>query len=113
MLPPDLATLEGITLDGDEPVFNEPWEAQAFAMTLSLHEKGHFTWKEWAQVLSEEIHSGEDQEYYRHWLTALEKLVSQKNLTSKEALETRRTEWQKAAKNTPHGEVIVLGRGKH
>ena len=29
--------------DDGEPVFREPWEAQAFAMTLALHERGLFT----------------------------------------------------------------------
>ena len=33
-----------IPRDADGPVFREPWEAQAFAMTLALHERGLFTW---------------------------------------------------------------------
>ena len=41
--------------DGDEPVFNEPWQAHAFAMAVSLHAKGLFTWPEWAQALAEQI----------------------------------------------------------
>jgi hypothetical protein len=39
----------------DEPVFREPWEAQAFAMTVLLHQRGLFTWAEWAQALGAEI----------------------------------------------------------
>jgi hypothetical protein len=31
------------------PVFSAPWEAQAFAMVLALHERGLFTWPEWAR----------------------------------------------------------------
>jgi len=30
-------------------------EAQAFAMALALHERGLFTWPEWAATLGEEI----------------------------------------------------------
>ena len=30
----------GVPRDADGPVFREPWEAQAFAMTLALHERG-------------------------------------------------------------------------
>ena len=41
--------------DPDGPVFREPWEAQAFAMTLALHERGLFTWPEWAAALAAEI----------------------------------------------------------
>jgi len=45
----------GVPRDADGPVFREPWEVQAFAMTLALHERGVFTWKEWAAALADEI----------------------------------------------------------
>ena len=99
----------------DGPVFREPWEAQAFAMTLHLHERGLFTWSEWAQMLGEAIRaaevSGDDWDgsgYYRHWLAALERLVSEKGIASPEALENRRTAWNRAAHATPHGAPIRL-----
>ena len=41
-------TLPDLPRDADGPVFREPWEAQAFAMAVSLHERGLFTWPEWA-----------------------------------------------------------------
>jgi hypothetical protein len=37
-----------IPRDRDGPVFRAPWEAQAFAMAVTLHERGVFTWQEWA-----------------------------------------------------------------
>ena len=46
------AAVPGIPRDAEGPVFREPWEAQAFAMTVKLHEAGHFTWPEWAAVLA-------------------------------------------------------------
>jgi nitrile hydratase accessory protein len=71
----------------DEAPFREPWEAQAFAMTVKLHEAGHFTWPEWAAVLSEEIAEAQRQgdpdlgtTYYHHWLRALERIVVEKRL---------------------------------
>jgi nitrile hydratase accessory protein len=77
-----LKDLPGILLQGDGPVFNEPWEARAFAMTLALHERGVFTWPQWAAALSREIdraHASGDADrgdtYYQHWLLALESLV--------------------------------------
>jgi nitrile hydratase accessory protein len=80
-----LQDLPGIPLDADSPVFNEPWEARAFAMTLALHERGLFTWPQWAHALSREIdraHEFGDPDlgdtYYQHWLRTLESLV--KNL---------------------------------
>ena len=85
------------------PVFRQPWEAQAFAMTLLLHERGLFTWSEWAQVLGEAVRaaevSGDDQDgsgYYRHWLAALEQLVAAKGIVPPEALEDRRAAWDRA-----------------
>jgi nitrile hydratase accessory protein len=70
-------------MDAGSPVFNEPWEARAFAMTLALHERGVFTWPQWAEALSRQIaqaHAAGDADlgdtYYQHWLRALESLVS-------------------------------------
>jgi len=78
-----LRNLPGIPLDADSPVFNQPWEARAFAMTLALHERGVFTWPQWAEALSRQIElaraAGDEDlgaTYYQHWLRALESLVS-------------------------------------
>ncbi|MEP7068496.1 MAG: nitrile hydratase accessory protein [Usitatibacter sp.] len=100
-----------------EPVFKAPWEAQAFAMTVALHERGAFTWKEWAAALAEVIaevrERGEPDdgtEYYRHWLTALERLTARKGLVTEASLTQRRHEWEEAAHRTPHGKPIELVR---
>ncbi len=105
---PDLVTLPGITLQDNEPVFSEPWQAQAFAMVIQLHENGVFDWNEWAGALSQEIHGGTERDYYQHWLAALEKLVAAKGIASTDALATRKRQWEEAAANTPHGEPIRL-----
>jgi len=77
-----VAGLPGLPRDGDMPVFNDPWEARAFAMVLALHERGLFTWPQWAAALSRQIALAQDSgdadladTYYRHWLLALESLV--------------------------------------
>ena len=49
------SAVPGIPQDEDGPVFREPWEAQAFAMTLALYDRGLFTWSEWAAALAGEI----------------------------------------------------------
>ena len=97
------------------PVFREPWEAQAFAMAVALHERGVFTWTEWAAVLSAEIKQAEasgdcsdGSTYYRHWLSAIERLVGEKGITSPQALAERRDAWDRAAHATPHGQPILL-----
>ncbi len=100
----------------EDPVFKAPWEAQAFAMTLALHERGEFTWKEWAQtlaaVIAEVRERGEPdtgENYYRHWLTALERITQCKGLVTQALLEERRHAWEDAAHRTPHGQPIELG----
>ena len=111
----DLQVLPLLPRDADGPVFNAPWEAHAFAMTLKLHERGVFTWAEWAAALSRAIaaaQAGGDADlgdtYYRHWLDALESLVSSKNISSTHELTRYQAAWDHAADRTPHGQPIVL-----
>ncbi|MBJ6127542.1 nitrile hydratase accessory protein [Microvirga splendida] len=101
--------------DDGEPVFREPWEAQAFAMTLALYEQGLFTWTEWAGALSAAIKqaqaSGDCDDgstYYQYWLAAIEQLVRDKGIASEQALAERRGAWDRAAHATPHGQPILL-----
>ena len=104
--------------NGSEPVFSEPWEAQAFAMAVSLHEQGLFTWPEWARALAEQIASAQVQgdadrgdTYYHHWLAALEKLVAARAGSSMEELVRYQHAWRRAAERTPHGQPIDLAPG--
>ncbi len=113
---PDLlAALPEIPRDAAGPVFREPWEAQAFAMAVALHERGVFAWTEWADALAGEIKAAQaagdpdhGDTYYKHWLAALEKLVAAKAVASRAELETRRDQWDRAARATPHGQPIEL-----
>ena len=96
-------------------MFREPWEAQAFAMALALHERGLFTWKEWAATLAEEIKRAQaegdadtGETYYRHWLATLERLVAAKGVASSQTLGRYRDAWDHAADRTPHGSPIEL-----
>jgi nitrile hydratase accessory protein len=113
----DLGALPALPRDEGGPVFKAPWEAQAFAMTLSLHTGGVFTWREWADALAAELAAaaarGEPDDgshYYEHWLAALEKLVARKKLIPGDELERRVDEWDAAARATPHGKPIELAR---
>jgi nitrile hydratase accessory protein len=101
--------------DEDGPVFREPWEAQAFALALSLHERGVFSWTEWAATLGEEIKKAQaagdpdtGETYYRHWLAALERLVAAKGLADAQTLARTRAAWERACARTPHGSPINL-----
>jgi len=114
----ELPTLPGLPRDEQGPVFRAPWQAQAFAMALALHEKGLFTWTEWADALAHVIreapaHEGEDANdaYYRQWLQTLETLVARKGASTGPELERYRAAWDHAADRTPHGQPIELQAG--
>jgi nitrile hydratase accessory protein len=110
------AALPGIPSEPDgAPVFREPWEAQAFAMALALHERGLFTWNEWAATLGEEIKRAQaagdpdtGETYYRHWLNTIERLVTNKGIATEATLHRYRDAWDHAADRTPHGTPIEL-----
>lgn len=111
-----LATsLPGIPKDDDGPVFQEPWQAKAFALTVSLHEQGLFSWTNWGEYLSAEIKEAEIQgrtdtaaAYYSHWMTALEKILCNKKILHDHSLAIRKNDWMVAAANTPHGKPVIL-----
>jgi nitrile hydratase accessory protein len=105
----------GVPQDNDGPVFKEPWQAQAFAIALALHERGVFTWNEWAATLSDEIKRAQaagdpdtGETYYLHWLATLERLVAEKGVASRETLDQYRDAWDRACDRTPHGKPIEL-----
>lgn len=109
------ADFTGQPRDDSGAVFREPWEAQAFAMTLVLHQRGLFSWPEWAEALSAQIATAQaagdadlGDTYYRHWLAALEALVAAKGASSSEELSRYRRAWAHAADRTPHGQPIDL-----
>lgn len=108
-------SVPGIPRDADGPVFSAPWEAHAFALAVTLHERGLFIWPEWTLALTEEIARAQEAgdpdtggTYYRHWLAALEKLVASKGVASTETQLRYRDAWDHAADRTPHGKPIEL-----
>lgn len=115
------ATLDstpGLPKDREGPVFSEPWQAQAFALTVRLHEAGHFSWTEWVSALSREIAAGASVDagpaetiYYLQWLAALEKLVAEKGLASAAALAERKAAWRSAFESTEFGHPVALDAG--
>jgi nitrile hydratase accessory protein len=90
-------------------------------MAVKLSEAGYFTWSEWASALADELKAAADRgepdndgsHYYHHWLAALERLVTAKGLTSRDALNDRKEAWADAYRHTPHGKPVELRRGDH
>jgi nitrile hydratase accessory protein len=109
------AAVPGIPRDDAGPVFREPWEAQAFAIALALHDRGLFSWTEWAAALADQIKRAQadgdpdtGETYYRHWLAALERMVAVKGVADAPTLARYYDAWDRAADRTPHGTPIEL-----
>ena len=109
------AAVPSLPRDESGPVFQEPWQAQAFAMTLALHRRGLFTWPEWAAALAVAIKRAQaagdpdiGNTYYHHWLAALEALLAEKGVADAGSRRRYHDAWDRAARRTPHGEPIEL-----
>jgi nitrile hydratase accessory protein len=103
--------------DTDGPVFAEPWQAQAFALAVTLSDQGYFTWKEWAGELADTLRAAADRgdpddgsRYYDYWLATLERVVMDKGLADQATLVARKDAWATAYRNTPHGTPVVLAQ---
>jgi nitrile hydratase accessory protein len=94
-----------------EPVFPEPWAAEAFAMTVHLHERGLFSWSEWAENLSGQLHKpgrAEDgSDYFDCWVAALSAILVSRGVADADTILALQQSWQRAAEATPHGKPIV------
>ena len=109
---------ERLPRDEEGPVFAEPWQAEAFALTVRLHEAGCFTWQEWAAALAAVLREVRDRgevddgsRYYDHWLVALERLVTAKQVLSASDLDRRKAAWTQAYLSTPHGQPVEIQAG--
>lgn len=112
----------GLPIDGDEPVFHAPWQAKAFALTVSLHQKGLFAWGEWTEVFAARLRAAptpaEDAKseayaaaYYLAWVDALETLIARHGVAASEAVAEAAETWKRAAERTPHGTPILFETG--
>jgi nitrile hydratase accessory protein len=114
----DSSALDSLPLlprDQGGPLFAEPWQATAFALAVQLSADGHFTWKEWAAALANELKTAESRgqpddgsRYYQHWLATLERLVAEKGLSDAATLSARKQAWADAYRHTPHGQPVEI-----
>jgi nitrile hydratase accessory protein len=109
------AALQSIRRADGEPLFAEPWEAQALALAVALQRAGAFTANEWADALGAAIKraqaAGDPDDgstYYQHVLAALEHLVQEKRIASADLLAARKAAWVDAYEHTPHGQPVEL-----
>jgi len=104
-----LAALPDLPRDAGAPVFALPWHAQAFALAVTLSERGVFLL---GRMDGGAIGADQDggasgpedgSRYYDHWLAALERLALDKGLCDAQSLRRRREAWAQAYRRTPHG----------
>lgn len=105
--------LPGLPADREGPVFDEPWQASAFALAVHLSERGAIPWTEWSAALGREIRtpSGDAAQvdaYFQHWLSALERFCIEKGLVARAEIRRRQEQWRNAYLNTPHGQPVEL-----
>jgi nitrile hydratase accessory protein len=100
--------------------FDEPWQAQAFAITVELNRQGYFSWRDWVEVFSKEIQAhpatleeGPTTGYYRQWLAALETIMAEHGISQPSEIETVQERWRSAYLHTPHGRPIELRNAEH
>ncbi|MEF2551640.1 nitrile hydratase accessory protein [Aurantimonas sp. A2-1-M11] len=106
--------------EAGEPVFFEPWQAKAFAMTVALNERGILAWPDWAAALGRAcaaLPAGQTtpqaaaDAYFTAWLAALEEVLATSGLVTAAAVDAAQTVWHRAAEATPHGTPIRYQAG--
>lgn len=95
--------------------FDDPWQAQLFALTVALSEAGHFSWPDWTAAFGTILRRhGADRaldgrtDYYAAWLETLEHLLDETGLASSAEAARVRHHWEHAYLATPHGQPVRL-----
>ncbi|WP_255471107.1 nitrile hydratase accessory protein [Paracoccus sp. M683] len=94
----------------DHP-FDEPWQAQLFALTVALNEAGWLDWRDWTAAFGQ-ARAGEG-DYYADWLATLQTLLAERGVADAAAIAAMSAAWQRAARATPHGQPIALENDPH
>ena len=102
-----------------DPVFDEAWQAQVLAIADTLVQAGRFSATDWADTLGAELRAAQaggqpdtTETYYLAALAALEKLATTATDLTPSDLTSRKEEWARAYRHTPHGDPVLLTRGQ-
>lgn len=103
----------------DEPAFEAPWQARAFAIAVSLTDRGSddgYPWEDFQRRLVEEIDidgdavEGTEEVYYEQWLRGLERMLVEKDLVSPDELAGRTSEFETGERDAAE---FVIGEHGH
>lgn len=95
--------------------FDEPWQAQLFALTVALSEAGHFSWPAWTEAFGAVLKDhgaarpldGQG-DYWNAWLVTLEHLLDGAGWAARDEAEQVRALWEDAYLSTPHGKPVRI-----
>lgn len=96
---------------GDPPKeapFEAPWQAQVFAMAVSLQRSGVLSWPRFTAALGEALAKDDDNGYFGAWLKALEQVLETGGAYEPAELHDLQAAWRAAFEATPHGQPVVL-----
>ena len=88
--------------------FDEPWQAQLFAITVALNESGRFSWSDWAAAFGPRVETADADLYWKIWSEALVALLEDRGIAEASKVHALTERWQAAARATPHGHPIEL-----
>ena len=91
-----------------EAPFDEPWQAQLFALTVALNEAGHVSWPDWAARFGPRVQTAAASAYWQVWSETLVGLLEELQIAETEDIRRLARQWQAAAAATPHGQPIAL-----
>jgi nitrile hydratase accessory protein len=102
--------------DDPRPAFNEPWQAEAYALVQVLIESARISPQEWASAfgaaLRQAVTDGEPdsgETYYTSLAEALERVLVAEGTLQEAEVEQRIDDWRAAYNRTPHGKPVRLG----
>lgn len=94
-------SIDRLPVDDDQPIFESPWQARAFALAviLSDYDADEYKWKAFQSRLVDEIEKSDNEGnyseeiYYEQWLQALERTVLDDEIIGAERLQQRVNEF--------------------
>lgn len=98
-----------------EPVFQNSWEAEAYAIGNLLVKEGLISCRQWMDLMASAIQRAQTagdpdhgDTYYNHWCAALESFCFQMQWISQHDYQNLLSLWAEAIANTPHGVPLTI-----
>jgi nitrile hydratase accessory protein len=101
--------------DEQRPVFNEPWQAEAYALAQVLIETDRVSSSEWAKAFGAALRQSADkgepddsETYYAALSETLQRVLVAEGRVQDLEIRQRIDDWRAAYHRTPHGKPVKL-----